>query len=391
MNMEIGPGIRQPVNSDTRVLVTVQIASDTDAIADTLQDKLDQGDWAHFFVFCPNKTRLAQISAALQTLFAETSVTGCTTAGQIGRAGYAPEEDSLIIALPAAHFATHTVAIEDLDGFDPQALIDALVLARTSLSDAHPDKPNGFGFLLIDGLSLREDAITAAIAPAMASWPIFGGSAGDGTRFEETWLAHGCEIGTSRALLTFVSTRCEARVFSLNHLEPTDKRMVVTKADPARRVVKEINAAPAAREYARFVDKDPEQLDEFTFSAHPVVVRLGESHHVRAIQRVNEDEELVFFAAIDEGMVLNVAEPHHIAQHLDDELAKLKAGRNAVDILACDCVLRRIEAEQIQATRSLSDVLQKNRVVGFSTYGEQIGPLHVNQTMTGVMLVHPGD
>lgn len=372
-----------------RLLATVHIAAADTNPAAILKDQLGHDVWAQFFVFSPNQPDLQRICTAAVAAFPETAVTGCTTAGQIGWTGYAEDDISVVIGLPARHFATETVQIADLETLDAQSLIDQLVQARTALAEDHGDKPNGFGFLLVDGLSLREDVLAATIAPAMGSWPVFGGSSGDGTRFEETWLADGDTLTTGSALVTFVRTDCETRVFSLNHLEPTGRRMIVTKADPEQRIVKEINAEPAAREYARIVNKDPDQLDEFTFSANPVVVRLGDTHHVRAIQRVNEAGELVFFAAIDEGMVLNVAEPQEIASHLDQELSKIKAGREDVDIFACDCVLRRIEAEQTQATRDLSEIMARNRVVGFSTYGEQIGPLHVNHTMTGVMLVNP--
>ena len=159
--------------------------------------------------------------------------------------------------------------------------------------------------------------------------------------------------------------------------------MVVTEADPARRIVRQINAEPAAREYARVLGKDPEQLSTFTFAAHPVVVRFGGTHHVRAIQRVLRNGDLVFFSAIDEGLVLTLAEPEDMAAHLDRELERIGRGRTPEAIWACDCILRRVEAEQTQQTRALSRILARHRVVGFSTYGEQINGLHVNQTMTG--------
>ncbi|MEM8579557.1 MAG: FIST N-terminal domain-containing protein [Pseudomonadota bacterium] len=389
MNMEsANVSTAEPVGA--RLLSTIHIPDDTRDIGGLLRAALGGQDWAHLFVFAAAGARLREITQAAGAL-TECTVTGCTTAGQIGRQGYTDENMSVVIALPARHFATCTVRIEDLDTLGDQALNDRLVQARTALIADNPGKPGGFGFLLVDGLSLREDVLAATVAPALGAWPIFGGSAGDGDRFEETLLAHDGRVDSDIALVTFVATDCETRVFSLNHLEPTERRMIVTKADPARRIVKEINAEPAAREYARIVGKDPEQLDEFIFSAHPVVVRLGDTHHVRAIQRVNAEGELVFFAAIEEGMVLNVAEPKDIAPHLDAELKKLKADQDAVEIFACDCLLRKIEAEQTQATRALSNVLVRNRVVGFSTYGEQIGPLHVNHTMTGVMLVAPDD
>ena len=58
-------------------------------------------------------------------------------------------------------------------------------------------------------------------------------------------------------------TACKVRVFSLNHLTPTEQRMVVTGADPARRVVHQINAEPAAQEYARLLGKEDPGVPEF--------------------------------------------------------------------------------------------------------------------------------
>jgi hypothetical protein len=165
--------------------------------------------------------------------------------------------------------------------------------------------------------------------------------------------------------------------------------MVVTGADPARRVVHQINAEPAAQEYARLLGKDPAQLTTFTFAAHPVLVRLGGSHHVRAIQQMTPNGDLVFFSAIDEGLVLTLAQPQDMAAHLDRALTDLSAGGRPAAILACDCILRRIEALENQRFGTVSALLKRHGVVGFSTYGEQLNSMHVNQTMTGVAIYPP--
>ena len=217
--------------------------------------------------------------------------------------------------------------------------------------------------------------------------PLFGGSAGDGTRFERTFVLHDGAMRRNAAVLAFLRTDCPLRVFNLDHLRPTETRMVVTKADPAHRIVRRINAEPAAQEYARILGKDPAQLTTFTFAAHPVVVRIGGKHHVRAIQQVAPNGDLVFFSAIDEGLVLTLAEPMDMVAHLDRELAALGSPEA---ILACDCILRRLEAEEKQMTGAISALLRQHRVIGFSTYGEQLNGMHVNQTMTGVALYPPG-
>ena len=186
-------------------------------------------------------------------------------------------------------------------------------------------------------------------------------------------------------------TNCPIKVFKTDHLVPAEKRMVVTGADPARRIVHEINAEPAAREYARVLGKDPEQLTSFTFAAHPVVVRIGDQHLVRAIQRVADNGDLVFFSAIDEGVVLTLAEPENMVTHLTREMGNLAQPEQPEIVLACDCLLRRLEAQQKQQTGDISRILSRNRVIGFSTYGEQINSMHVNQTLTGVAIYPPAE
>lgn len=277
--------------------------------------------------------------------------------------------------------------IGDLNRLGDRDLIGDMVRARQRLARRQPDWQGEFAFLMVDGLSVREDELTAALAPGLGPVPLFGGSAGDGIRFERTRIfAEGRALDNS-AVVLLVRTDCRVKVFNLDHLVPTARRMVVTRADPARRIVHEINAEPAAREYARLLGKDPGQLTTFTFAAHPVVVRIGGRHHVRSIQRMLPNGDLVFFSAIDEGLVLTLAEAEDMAAHLARELNAL--GEPAA-ILACDCILRRIEAQDRQMFGRISDLLQAHRVIGFSTYGEQLGAMHVNQTMTGVAIYPPG-
>ncbi|MEP1768848.1 MAG: FIST N-terminal domain-containing protein [Sulfitobacter sp.] len=330
------------------------------------------------------------VVAQAHRLFPDTDVTACTTAGEISELGY-DEGKIIAVGFPAAGFATSSMLIEDIQELDPLPLIDSITLERIALHKHHPEMTSSFAFLVVDGLSLSEDALTATISPALRDMPVFGGSAGDGTNFTQARVALNGKVRETAAVLTLVRSKYQTQVFSLDHLVPSDQQMVVTEADPHKRIVKTINAEPAGREYARIVGKDPEQLDQFTFASHPVVVRIGNAHHVRAIQQINDAGELIFFSAIDEGMVLTVAAPQDMVSHLRSKMADLSSAARPAHILSCDCILRRIEAEQRQMTRDLSDVMSSYNVTGFSTYGEQIGPLHVNHTMSGVAIYAPED
>ena len=326
--------------------------------------------------------------AALSRHYAPVPVIGCTTAGEIGRDGYA---EGLIVAtaLPARYFSARTLLIEGLRTLDAQAVIGDVIRARGDLAQNFPQWQNEFAFLLVDGLSTKEDELASVLAPGLGSTPLFGGSAADGARFLEAFVFHDGKPLRNAAVLAVVRTRCPVRVFKFDHFTPTDLRMVVTAADPQKRLVSSINAEPAALEYARLLGKDPDQLTPFTFAAHPVVVRLGGQHHVRSIRQVDESGDLVFFSAIDEGLVLTLAEAQDMAAHLEGEFTALGAVAKPQAILACDCVLRRMEALEKQLTGRISAILRDHKVTGFSTYGEQLNAMHVNQTLTGVAIYAP--
>lgn len=369
-------------------VATASVPADDPDCAGQLCAALGPGPFAKVFLFVSPEADLAQLTAAISACFDPGMVVGCTTAGEISGQGYT-EGEVVAVGLPEADFIADSILVPDLTRIAAQDLIGELIRRRAALQAVQPEWEGEFAFLLVDGLSTREDELTSALAAGLGPLPLFGGSAGDGIRFAQTRVIWQGQALSNAAILTLVRTRARVKVFNLDHLVPTGRKMVVTEADTRRRIVRRINAEPAALEYARLLGKDPGQLTTFTFAAHPVVVRVGGRHHVRAIQRVDENGDLIFFSAIDEGLVLTLAEPQDMVAHLDRELLRLsEAGRPAA-ILACDCILRRMEALEKQRYGALSQVLRDHRVVGFSTYGEQWNSMHVNQTMTGVAIYPP--
>ena len=66
--------------------------------------------------------------------------------------------------------------------------------------------------------------------------------------------------------------------------------MVVTEALPEQRVILSINAEPAAEEYARLIGVEPRRRSaRGAFAAHPLLMRQGGRHVVRAIQAVTPE------------------------------------------------------------------------------------------------------
>ncbi|MFY0662413.1 MAG: FIST C-terminal domain-containing protein [Shimia sp.] len=355
---------------------------------DQLVAALGPGSFALVVLFVSPNTDLEKFVCDIAGRFGAAEVVGCTTAGELAQSGYT-EGEIVAIGLPKTHFAARTLLVEDLSDIKAEARITEMIHNRKALAAIHPFWTSEFAFLMVDGLSTREDALAADLSMGLGPVPLFGGSAGDGEDFGQTHVLYKNAFHSNAAVLVQLRSNCPVHVFKTDHLLPTEHRMVVTGADPTTRRVYEINAEPAAREYARILGKDPEQLSTFTFAAHPVVVRIGEQTHVRAIQRVAQNGDLQFFSAIDEGVVLTLAEPEDMVAHLDRELSALTNDQAPAMILGCDCVLRRVEATQKQITGDISRVLAKHNVVGFSTYGEQVNSMHVNQTFTGVAIYPP--
>jgi hypothetical protein len=331
---------------------------------------------------------LDAIAREATALFPDTPVIGCTTAGEISSEGYV-EDEIVALGLPESHFAARSALVTGLRSLDPTRVAERAARLRAELTAASPQWTWEFAFLLIDGLARREDQMLAALRLGIGTTPLFGGSAGDGLSFRRTMVLADGRFREDAAVLTLVRSRCPIHVFKIDHMQPTDIKMVVTQADPERRLVREINAEPAGREYARLVGKDPDQLSPFIFAAHPVVLRIGDQHHIRAIQKVEPNGDLTFYSAIEEGLVLTLAEVGDLTRHTAAALDELGRERPPEAIIGCDCILRRLEAQNTQGLRELSRVMARHRVVGFSTYGEQFHAVHVNQTFTGVAIYPP--
>lgn len=382
---------RMPETASAPLPRAVSDAADPHTAAQELRSALG-ADLELAVVFCSPRYPRDALAAALAESFGDTPVIGCTTAGEITPAGYT--DGSLTgIGFPSADFSIATQRIDGLSAFEVsdsprimRALMDKRDQALAGRSQPLDDK-GCFAMLLVDGMSMREELVVSALHSMLVDVPLFGGSAGDDLHFERTFVLHEGRFHENAGVIALFTSARRFKVFRTEHFVATDRKMVVTGADPLRRIVTEINAEPAGREYARLVGLDGERLTPMIFASHPVVVRVGGQYHVRSIQKVNEDESLTFFCAIDEGIVLTVAEGIDPVESFRSLMGQLKEEVGPPDlVLGCECILRRLEMEQRQLRRGMSEQFIDNRVVGFSAYGEQYNGMHTNHTFTGVAI-----
>jgi hypothetical protein len=353
---------------------------------------LVQTDTTLVMTFASSSYPRAALAAELAAAFPGTTVVGCTTAGELTPLGY--RRGTLTgISLAAPEFQAVARRINNLEEFSVADGVELVQDALTGLSRQMPDMRTDqvFAMLLIDGLSACEERVVSGLHQALGEIPLFGGSAGDDLDFRETGVLHDGAFHSNAAVLLLVATHNPFEVFKTEHFVASGEKMVVTEADPTRRIVTEINAEPAALEYARVHGVQMDALTPMMFAAHPVVVKVGGVPYVRSIQKVNPDGSLTFYCAIDEGIVLTAATGVDITENLREAFRRVQTRIGPAQlVIGCDCILRNLELAQNDILDDMSCLLADQRVIGFNTYGEQFGAMHVNQTFTGVAIGYGG-
>jgi hypothetical protein len=361
------------------------LASTREAVAE-IRSRLGSADFQHIIAFFAIEHDADALVAALSDTFPGVPVSGCSTAGEIGPAGMM-QGGVLLIAFPHEGFRVHSELIADIDRFGVERATEAARRLKAQVSTQADRLLNGnvFALMLVDGLSNVEETIVAAIHWVLDDIPLIGGSAGDGLAFRQTTLIHDGRVAKRAAILLMIESAYPFRVFKTQNFEPTTIKLVVTAADTENRIVHELNAEPAAREYAAAIGLLPDDLGPFSFASYPLVVKVGGDYYCRSIRNMNPDGSLSFFCAIDEGLVFTVARPQDMLRSTAKVLEELDIKLGGIDlVMGFDCMLRRLDAETRQIRHQMDELYRKYSVAGFHTYGEQFNAMHLNQTLTGI-------
>jgi hypothetical protein len=369
----------------SRVLVrrgSSHAATAAAAVAE-IEAAIHQPSMCAVLLFCSASYDLAAMGRAIRDTFS-CPVIACTSAGNIGPAGY--QRGGMVAAsLGGDALDVRSYLISPLSECRERAAW-AAAEARGALERA-PSGRRAFGFLVVDAMALVEEALTAILCHALGGIPVVGGSAGDDLRFERTAVYWDGEFRSDAAVFTLFQTALPFTAFKAQHFAPTEKKLVITAATPERRLVRRIEGLPAADAYAESLGLSRQDLDLGVFSRNPLMLRVGSEHYVRSIREAHPDGSMTFYSAIEEGLVLTVSAALDPLQVLEERFRRIKGEIGpAALVIACDCVLRRLELEQVGRAEQVGNLLAANQALGFNTYGEQFGAVHVNQTLTAIAL-----
>lgn len=364
--------------------VVVSAGGDQLCVADSVIRALGDQPMALILLFCPDGAAVGPLSGELsRRVGPDCTVLACSSAGGFAFDGY-DDRNVVAIGFPTNSFSAQAVWLSNLR---QHMALDWMVSLR-SLADQCRSVPgqSRFGLLLIDGMSGREELVTATVDAAIPELLVLGGSAGDGLRFEHTRLAIDGEERVESAIFCMLTTDFNVEEIIFDHFMPVGSPMVVTDADPDNRIIREINAEPAATEFARLIGVGVADLGPRAFAENPLLARSGGRHYVRAVSGVTSDGGLSLMSSIDIGAILTIGRPESLTEGLRQRMEQIGP---AEFVLGFDCILRRIAIEQAGEQGTVAKLCKAYRIAGFNTYGEQHGGIHVNQTFVGLAFVSP--
>ena len=346
-------------------------------------------------LFCTTHYDLGRLGRALKAL-GRTRVVAATTGRAIGREGFI-SEGVTGFHLPGGRFKVADALIESTANFglpDARSLVRGLRARMERGRDA--SLPHLFGMLLVDAAPRGEERLIAILGTELGGVPIAGGSAGDvyfnpaGERPGAPRILHRGRALRGAAVFCLIASEQPVLALSHHHYIPGRRRLVITEADPERRLVHEINGRNALQVYtaACRLKRGPHPVG--AFAPYPLMMRIGDQYFARGMQRVYANGTIEFACAMEPGLVVTVARPADMVSRLREMFANLRAtiGRPEL-VIGFDCAARTVYMEQRGLTPAITSLLEAHAVVGFSTLGEQFNTIHANNSFTCLGIAAP--
>lgn len=340
-----------------------------------------------------------QVLAELAAAFPRSVLLGCSTSGEIR--GTEVHDASISLAVARFDHTELRYASTDILGAADSHAAGARLAAALTGPDAPPDLRAVF--MLSDGLGVNGTPLVDGLSQGLpAGVLVTGGLAGDGSRFERTWVLEGGQARSGRiCAVGLYGQRLQAGHGCGGGWSDFGPERRITRSEG--NVLYELDGKPALPLYKSYLGDRASELPGAAL-LFPLAVRGSEGEAdtlVRTILSIDEERQSLTFAgdvpaggvarlmraSTDKLIVSAGAAGDQACQDLGD-------GRPTLAI-SVSCVGRRLVLGERtdEEVETVSEVLpQRSAHVGFYSYGE-ISPavsggasgLH-NQTMTVTVL-----
>ena len=353
------------------------------AAVDDLRQNLSDVQTSVVLYFASTSYAPAALSETMQKAFAGATVFGCSTAGEIA-SGLMLKNSIVAMAFTKAAIKSLKVMLVEQVG-DKKGLKERVVGAMNSFNKSlgvtslKLDPKRFVGLILIDGLSLAEEAVMETLGD-LTDVSFVGGSAGDDLKFSKTYVFANGKDYANAALLAMVEPATSFEVIKTQSFCLLGKSLLATEVEEATRTVVQFNGKSAASAYAQALGVPVAAVSE-SFMNNPLGLMIEDEPFVRSPQRV-ENGSMVFYCNIKEGMELAVLESTDMIKDTRAAIEKAKNGLGGISgVVNFNCILRTLDLEKHGLLDDYGKVFSGVPTVGFSTYGEEY-IRHINQTAT---------
>ncbi|MCT4565141.1 MAG: FIST C-terminal domain-containing protein [Maledivibacter sp.] len=349
--------------------------------------KIDQENIKIVMFFVSPIYDFEYVSKEMHNKFSDCEVMGTTTAGEICNEGF--DDDGLLaISISSKEMRVKSAMIED-GNHHPILYKDKISEAMQSVGldpSSLSISEKGFGIGLFNGMFCMEEKLLSVIYAVIkdSEFKIVGGTAGDGLDFKKTFISYNGKVINNGCIVTFVKTNEPFCIKKENIFIQSGKTMTATKVDVRNRVIHELNGRPAAAEYARVLGIDESDLDKH-FTINPLGRMIGDEIFIATPTQIHPDKSITVYAQVLPNSIVDILEPidpktvlHETLSEVKEEIPNLKV------VMAFNCLLRTLYFKEKKLTGDLTNIFNEYvpLLCGFSSYGEQLGKFHMNETLT---------
>jgi hypothetical protein len=352
------------------------------------------GEPAMLLVFASYQVPTRALATALAGRFPRTKVVGCTSSGEIGGDGGVSEGSIAALAFYAPAVKAGVGIARELRGQSLTASRDAVTDAAVALrrTPRELDPHRHVAITLFDGRSSLAEGFCLATAATAPQIQFVGGACSDligGEPRTRTFV--GEQVIESGGVVAILETDAPFHVIAWEHLVPTPVKVVVTGADPDQRLLTELDGRPALERYRELVEGQGGTItDTQSAAVFPFARYVEGKAYVRSVYDL-EGPALRMASAVETGQILRLMRTGDLVGSTARELERADSLVNGMcALVAFSCVARHFEAARFGHVDGLAALYRRFPVVGFHTFGEQLGATLVNHTLTGLALGTPG-
>lgn len=351
--------------------------------AKELADNLKQENVKFVMFYAPSTYDHKILAQELNKEFESAVVVGSSCGGQIiPQLGYTDDK-----------LAGFSISGDDLEvsatlikNVKTKAMMSKPQIQETAKKINFNQNSNGFGLLLVDGLSFSEEKVLLAVNSALPNVPVIGGSSSDSWEFIAAYISLNGEVCTDAAILTLIKTPQPFMCYKENIYGSTDNEFKITEINGPRCISK-INGRPAGEVYAEVLGCTVEELPQ-KFMYNPIGRVFGKEIWILTPTEVTPDGGVVVFGNVIPNSTIQILTSLNPVKVAEETAQKIKETLPDIEaIIGFNCMMRhrqfKNEGNGKEVYDKIGDIAP---FVGICSYGEQLGKIHCNQTLTLVAI-----